>query len=89
MPLNRRVFFGQSLLLTCATMLGGRVLAEVPQAGSGVSSDPIARMKWMNEPAHGTGPATSWLFEVAPRLTSGGRPFTATLLTIGTSRTYP
>ena len=46
---DRRAFLQQSLLLTGATMWGGRVLAEVPQAGA--SSDLITRMKWMNQPA--------------------------------------
>jgi regulation of enolase protein 1 (concanavalin A-like superfamily) len=51
MHFGRRTFLQQSLLLTGATVWRGPVLTEVPQAGSGASSDLIARMKWMNEPA--------------------------------------
>ena len=51
MHFDRRTFLQQSLLLTGATMWSGPELTEVPQAGAGTSSDLVARMKWMNEPA--------------------------------------
>ena len=51
MHFDRRTFLQQSLLVTGATMWSGPVLTEVPQAGASASSDLIARMKWMNEPA--------------------------------------
>src|SRR6266404_1825707 len=50
MSFNRRTFLRQSLAVTSTTMFGQRMLAQTPQA-SGDSSNVVARMSWLNEPA--------------------------------------
>src|SRR6266699_3032461 len=50
MSFNRRAFLRQSLAVTSTTMFGQRMLAQTPQA-SGDSSNLVARMSWLNEPA--------------------------------------
>ncbi len=50
MGFTRRTFLRQSLAVTCTTVFGGRMLAQIAQA-SGDSTDLFARMSWLNEPA--------------------------------------
>ncbi len=50
MSFNRRTFLRQSLAVTSTSMFGQRMLAQTPQA-SGDSSNVVARMSWLNEPA--------------------------------------
>ena len=51
MQTERRTFLRQSLLVSCATIIGSaRVKALYPLAAD-TKTDLIARMTWMNEPA--------------------------------------
>jgi len=51
MQTERRTFLRQSLLLSCATVVGGSTVRTVSPADADTKTDLIASMKWMNEPA--------------------------------------
>ena len=51
MQTERRTFLRQSVLLSCATMVGASTVRTVSPAVADTKTDLIANMKWMNEPA--------------------------------------
>jgi uncharacterized protein len=51
MQTDRRTFLRQSLLLSCATIIGTSMVKAVYPAVADTESDLISRMRWMNEPA--------------------------------------
>lgn len=51
MHLARRVFLQQCLAVTCTSIVGPQMMAQLPQAGASEGSDLLARMVWLNEPA--------------------------------------
>ncbi len=51
MQTERRTFLRQSLLFSCATIVGASTVRSVSPAIADTKTDLIANMKWMNEPA--------------------------------------
>ena len=51
MQTDRRTFLRQSLLLSCATIIGTSMVKAVYPTVADTESDLISRMRWMNEPA--------------------------------------
>jgi regulation of enolase protein 1 (concanavalin A-like superfamily) len=51
MQTERRKFLEQSLLVTCATIVGAPTLTAASPVGADMKTDLMGRMKWMNEPA--------------------------------------
>ncbi len=77
MGFTRRTFLRQSLAVTCTTVFGGRMLAQIAQS-SGDSTDLFARMSWLNEPASWNKSSGKLLVRSRLKPTSGARRFTAT-----------